>query len=168
MTYSLLTSLKDSDIPQLLSNHLLPEVSRFIDINEKKYFKYVTKTENVFYYKISENGKLIGSVHCEISGTVLYVSLLIFPEFQNNGFGTKVIKDIISGALSLRVTVISEPARKRAFSALFGVSALKGLNFDSIEISIDKTNLPSLRLFEKVGFIKTSVDGGLVNYTYIK
>lgn len=142
MTYSLLTSLKDFDIPQLLSNHLLPEVSRFIDINEKKYFKYVTKTENVFYYKISENGKLIGSVHCEISGTVLYVSLLIFPEFQNNGFGTKVIKDIISGALPL--------------------------SFDSIEVSIDKTNLPSLRLFEKVGFIKTSVDGGLVNYTYIK
>ncbi|MBQ7043611.1 MAG: GNAT family N-acetyltransferase [Clostridia bacterium] len=142
MTYSLLTSLNDSDIPQLLSNHLLPEVSLFIDINEKKYFKYVTKTENVFYYKISENGKLIGSVHCEISGTVLYVSLLIFPEFQNNGFGTKVIKDIISGTLPL--------------------------NFDSIEVSIDKTNLPSLRLFEKVGFIKTSVDGGLVNYTYIK
>lgn len=142
MTYSLLTSLNDSDIPQLLSNHLLPEVSRFIDINEKKYFKYVTKTENVFYYKISENGKLIGSVHCEISGTVLYVSLLIFPEFQNNGFGTKVIKDIISGTLPL--------------------------SFDSIEVSIDKTNLPSLRLFEKVGFIKTSVDGGLVNYTYTK
>lgn len=140
MTYSLLTSLKDSDIPQLLSNHLLPEVSRFIDINEKKYFKYVTKTENVFYYKISENGKLIGSVHCEISGTVLYVSLLIFPEFQNNGFGTKVIKDIISGALSL--------------------------NFDSIEVSIDKTNLPSLHLFEKVGFKATSADGGLINYTY--
>lgn len=111
MTYSLLTSLNDSDTPQLLSNHLLPEVSRFIDINEKKYFKYVTKTENVFYYKISENGKLIGSVHCEISGTVLYVSLLIFPEFQNNGFGTKVIKDIISGALSLSLASIQSKSQ---------------------------------------------------------
>ncbi len=140
MTYSLLTSLKDSDIPQLLSNHLLPEVSRFIDINEKKYFKYVTKAENVFYYKFSENGKLIGSVHCEISGTVLYVSLLIFPEFQNKGYETIVMQDIINGVLPL--------------------------DFDTIEVSIDKVNTPSLRLFEKVGFIKTCVDGELINYTY--
>lgn len=142
MTYSLLASLKDTDIPQLLSIHLLPEVSHFIDINEKKYFKYVTKTENVFYYKISENDKLIGSVHCEIADKTLYVSLLVFPEFQNNGYGTKIIKDIINGVLPL--------------------------DFDTIEVSIDKTNLPSLRLFEKVGFVKASVDGGLINYTYTK
>lgn len=142
MTYTLLTSTKDADIPQLLSNHLLPEVSRFISINKRKYFKFVTETENVFYYKILKNSTLVGSVHCEISGTALYVSLLIFPEFQNNGYGTKVIKDIIDGVLPL--------------------------NFDSIEVSIDKINLPSLRLFEKVGFAKSSVDGGLINYTYTK
>lgn len=142
MTYTLLTSLKDADIPQLLSVHSLPDVSRFIAINKKKYFKFVTETENVFYYKVYENSTLIGSVHCQTEGEILYISLLIFPEFQNNGYGTKVIKDIIDGVLPL--------------------------NFDSIEISIDKTNLPSLRLFEKVGFIKTSVDGGLINYTYTK
>ena len=140
MTYSLLASLKDTDIPKLLSIHLLPEVSRFISINKRKYFKYVTKTENVFYYKIFEDDTLIGSIHCEIADKKLFVSLLVFPEFQNKGYGTKIIKDVISGALPLE--------------------------FEAIEAAIDKNNLPSLRLFEKAGFTKASVDGGLISYTY--
>ena len=30
----------------------LPEISRFISIDKDNYFKYVTSTENVLYYKV--------------------------------------------------------------------------------------------------------------------
>lgn len=81
MTYTLLNSLKDPDIPRLLEIHSLPEIQCFIDINIKKYFKYVVKSENVFYYKIYDEGILVGSVHCELVGKTMYLSLLIFPEY---------------------------------------------------------------------------------------
>ena len=138
--FSQITSLKDPDIPRLLEVHMLPENLRFIEINEKKYFKYVTKSNNVFYYKIFDEGTLIGSIHCELSGKTMYLSLLIFPEHQNKGYGTKTLREVINGSFLL--------------------------NFETIEVSINNDNLPSLRLFEKVGFIRTSVDGGLINYIY--
>ena len=140
MTYTLLNSLKDPDIPRLLEIHSLPEIQCFIDINIKKYFKYVVKSENVFYYKIYDEDILVGSVHCELSGKTMYLSLLIFPEYQNNGYGTKALEDIISKKFPL--------------------------DFETIEVSINNDNFPSLYLFEKVGFIRTSVDGGLINYTF--
>lgn len=140
MTYTLLNSLKDPDIPRLLEIHSLPEIQCFIDINIKKYFKYVVKSENVFYYKIYDNNMLIGSVHCELSDKTMYLSLLISPEHHNKGYGTKVLKDIINKTIPL--------------------------DFECIEVSINDDNTPSLHLFEKVGFIRTSVDGGLINYKY--
>ena len=140
MTYTLLTSLKDTDIPILLEIHSLPEIKCFIDINTKKYFKYVTKSNNVFYYKIFDEDTLIGSIHCELSGKTMYISLLIFPEYQNKGYGTKTLREVINGNFLL--------------------------DFEAIEVSINNDNFPSLHLFEKVGFIRTSVDGGLVNYIY--
>lgn len=140
MTYTLLNSLKDLDIPRLLEIHSLPEIQCFIDINIKKYFKYVTKSNNVFYYKIFDADTLVGSVHCELSGKTMYLSLLIFPEHQNKGYGTKTLEDIISKKISL--------------------------DFETIEVAINDDNFPSLHLFEKVGFIRTSVDGGLINYTF--
>lgn len=140
MTYTLLTSLKDTDIPLLLEIHSLPEIKCFIDINTKKYFKYVTKSNNVFYYKIFDEDTLVGSIHCELSGKTMYISLLIFPEYQNKGYGTKTLREVINGSFLL--------------------------DFETIEVSINNDNLPSLRLFEKVGFIRTSVDGGLINYIY--
>ncbi|MBP3938442.1 MAG: GNAT family N-acetyltransferase [Clostridia bacterium] len=138
--FSQITSLKDPDIPRLLEVHMLPENLRFIEINEKKYFKYVTKSNNVFYYKIFDEGTLIGSIHCELSGKTMYISLLIFPEYQNKGYGTKTLREVINGNFLL--------------------------DFEAIEVSINNDNFPSLHLFEKVGFIRTSVDGGLVNYIY--
>ena len=140
MTYTLLNSLKDPDIPRLLEIHSLPEIQCFIDINIKKYFKYVVKSENVFYYKIYDEDILVGSVHCELVGKTMYLSLLIFPEYQNNGYGTKTLEDIISKKFPL--------------------------DFETIEVSINNDNFPSLHLFEKVGFIRTSVDGGLIKYTF--
>ena len=140
MTYTLLNSLKDPDIPRLLEIHSLPEIQCFIDINIKKYFKYVVKSENVFYYKIYDEGILVGSVHWELVGKTMYLSLLIFPEYQNNGYGTKTLEDIINKKFPL--------------------------DFETIEVSINNDNFPSLHLFEKFGFIRTSVDVGLINYTF--
>ena len=140
MTYTLLNSLKDPDIPRLLEIHSLPEIQCFIDINIKKYFKYVTKSNNVFYYKIYDEDILVGSVHCELDGRTMYLSLLIFPEYHNKGYGTKVLEDIINKKIPL--------------------------DFKTIEVSINNDNFPSLHLFEKVGFIRTSVDGGLIKYTF--
>ncbi len=140
MTYSQITSLKDADIPRLLEIHRQPEIQRFIEINEKKYFKYVTKSKNVFYYKIFDDDTLVGSVHCELSVKKMYLSLLISPDYQNRGYGTKTLEDIINGIFPL--------------------------DFETIEVAINNDNFPSLHLFEKVGFIRTSVDRGLVNYTF--
>ena len=141
MTYSQITSLKDTDIPRLLQIHMLPENLRFIEINKKEYFKYVTKSENVFYYKIFDADVLVGSVHCELcENKTMYLSLLIFPEHQNKGYGTKVLEDITNGILPL--------------------------DFEAIDVAINDDNFPSLHLFEKVGFIRTSVDGRLMNYSY--
>lgn len=44
MIFSQVTSIKDPDIPHLLKIHRLPEIRCFIDINERKYFKFVVKT----------------------------------------------------------------------------------------------------------------------------
>lgn len=140
MTYTLLNSLKDPDIPRLLEIHSLPEIQCFIDINIKKYFKYVVKSENVFYYKIYDEDILVGSVHCELDSRTMYLSLLILPEYHNKGYGTKALEDIINKKIPL--------------------------DFKTIEVSINNDNFPSLHLFEKVGFIRTSVDGGLINYTF--
>ncbi len=140
MTYAQITALKDADIPRLLEIHRQPEIQRFIEINEKKYFKYVTKSKNVFYYKIFDDDTLVGSVHCELSGKKMYLSLLVFPDYQNKGYGTKTLEDIIN----------------RIFP----------LDFETIEVAINNDNFPSLHLFEKVGFVRTSVDGGLINYSY--
>lgn len=142
MNYILLESIKDPDVSELLHIHLLPEISRFVSINEKKYFRYVVKSENVFYYKIFDNDILIGSVHCELSKKTMYLSLLVFPEFQGKGYGTKIIEQITNGILPL--------------------------DFENIEVSINNDNPSSLHIFEKVGFIKTSTDGGLINYIYTK
>lgn len=142
MNYVLIESLDDPDIPRLITIHNLPENSRYISINEKKYFKYVIKNESVCYYKIFKSNTLIGSIHCELSEKTMYLSLLVFPEFQGKGYGTKILEQIISGTLPL--------------------------DFENIEVSINDDNLPSLHIFEKVGFIKTSMDGGLINYIYTR
>ena len=140
MKFSQITSLKDPDISHLLDVHMSPEVSHFIDIDEKKYFKFIVENKNAFYYKIFDKDTLVGSVHCELSGKTMYLSLMIFPEYQNKDYGTKTLEDIISKKFSL--------------------------DFETIEVAINDDNFPSLHLFEKVGFIRTSVDGGLINYTF--
>lgn len=142
MKYIQITSIKDSDIPFLLSIHRLPETSRFISINEKKYFKYLTKTENVFYYKVFDAEKLVASVHCELSDKTLYLSLLVIPDFQNQGIGTAILTDIKNGVLPIE--------------------------FEKISVSIDEDNFASLQLFKKAGFLQTSKEDELIDFIYNK
>lgn len=70
------------------------------------------------------------------------MDILIFPEFQKSGLGTKVINDI----------------KKDIFN----------LSFKKIEVSIDENNSPSLRLFENAGFKFVSQEDELKNYEYLK
>ena len=139
--YKRIVSESDVDIPLLLKIYQQPSVSQFISISDN-YFSYVTNTENVYFYKIYENEKLIGAIHLEKNENLLYMDILIFPEFQRIGFATRVIKDIQNDIF--------------------------GLNYDRIEISIDESNIGSLKLFETAGFTFVSKEDELLNFVYEK
>ncbi|MBR6530999.1 MAG: GNAT family N-acetyltransferase [Clostridia bacterium] len=142
MKYIQITSIKDSDIPFLISVHRSPEISRFISINEKKYFKYVTEAENVFYYKVFDSERLVASVHCELEDTTLFLSLLVIPDFQRQGIGTAILSDIKNGVLPIA--------------------------FKKIYVSIDEDNSASLQLFKKAGFSQISKEDKLIDFIYNK
>ena len=139
LTYTRILTEDDSNIPHLLQIYQQPNVSQFISISDS-YFHYVTNTPNVYFYKVNENEKLIGAIHLEKNENLLYMDILIFPEFQKMGFATKVIKDIQNDIF--------------------------GLNYDRIEISIDESNIASLKLFENAGFTFVSKEDELLNYVY--
>lgn len=141
LQYIKLLSEEDSDIPQLLQIYKTPDVSRYLSISDH-YFHYVTSTKDVYYYKVYETGKLTGAIHLEKQGNVLFMDILVFPEFQNLGLGTRIIKDIKSDIFSL--------------------------NYETIEISIDERNTASIKLFENSGFTFVSKEWELLNYIYKK
>lgn len=141
LTYKRLLFEDDTDIPQLITIHQVPEISRYLSISDN-YFSYVTNTENVYFYKVYEDGELIGSTHIEKQGTTLFMDILVFPEFQRTGLGTKIVKDIQNDIF--------------------------GLNYERIEISIDERNTASLKLFENAGFIRVSKENELINFVYRK
>lgn len=139
LTYKRMRSEDDVDIPELTAMHQIPEIVRYLSISEN-YFRYVTNSENVYFYKVYDGGRLIGSTHLEKQGTTLFMDILVFPEFQRAGVGTKIVKDVQNDVF--------------------------GLRFERIEVSVDERNTASLRLFENEGFIRTSEDDGLIYYAY--
>lgn len=141
LRYIRISSENDIDVSKLIKIYRLPEISRFISISEN-YFNYVTNTENVYFYKIFHNETLVGAIHLEKCGDVLYMDILILPEFQRTGFGTRVIKDIQNDVF--------------------------GLRSHRIEISIDEKNIASIKLFEKVGFEFSSKEDELISCVYQK
>ncbi|MBQ9121612.1 MAG: GNAT family N-acetyltransferase [Clostridia bacterium] len=142
MNYVRMICENDIDIPRLSSILDLPEISRYISIDKTSYWHYVSSTENVYYFKAYEGGNLVGAIHCEVAGTVLYMDIMVFPEHQQKGVGTTILRDVQSGILPLP--------------------------FDRIEVSIDETNLASIKLFEKAGFRFVSKEDELLNYVYVK
>ena len=139
LTYTRMRSADDADIPLFLSIYQKPEIAQYISISNG-YFHYVTETDNVLFYKIYENGELIGSIHLETQEKLLYMDILVFPGFQRRGFGKRIVNDIQADVF--------------------------GLAYETIEISIDERNTASLRLFEAAGFLFTSKDDELMHYTY--
>ena len=139
LRYKRVLSEDDTDIFQLMQIYRMPDISRFLSVGNN-YFQYVTHTENVYFYKVYENEKLIGTIHLEKNENLLYMDILIFPEFQRMGFATNVIKDIQNDIF--------------------------GLNCERIEISIDKSNIASIKLFENAGFTFLSKEDELLNYVY--
>ena len=142
MNYRLLNCWDDSDIPFILSVYRLPPVSHFISIDEKHYWQYVTSTENVWFYKIFENDCFAATIHLELSDHVMYMSIVVFPEYQKNGIATKILHDIQAGKL--------------------------GIDFEKIRVSIDRRNIPSIRLFKAAGFVCAAEDGELLEFEYVK
>lgn len=139
LTYKRLLTEEDIDIPYLRKIYQLPEIARYISISEN-YFHYVTKTEDVFYYKVYDNDRFVGSIHLERQDAILYMDILVFPDIQRMGIGRNIVKDI----------------QKDRF----------GLNYEKIEISIDETNIASINLFEGAGFIRVSKEDELINFVY--
>jgi len=141
LTYRRMILADDPDILTLNTIFQTPAIRQYIHISEP-YFRYVTENEHVYFYKVYENDSLIGSIHLEKQETVLFMALVVFPEFQRRGIGTSIVNDI----------------QKDIF----------GLNYQRIEISIEEQNLASLRLFQKAGFVFTSKHEELIELVYDK
>ena len=138
MTYERITSEVDKDIPYLNTIFEMPQISRYISVDKENFWRYVTETENVFYYKVVDDGALVGAVQLELASDVLYMDIMVIPEFQRRGIGTSIIRDIQNGVLPL--------------------------SFERVEISIDESNIASIRLFEKMGFRFISKSDVLLKY----
>lgn len=142
MTYQSIVSITDPDIPYLISILKMPEIARFISIDQHNYWNYVTSTENVFYFKVYDGGKLVAATHCEVLNKTLYMDIMVIPPYQRKGVATHIVKDIQCGKLPL--------------------------DFEKIEVSIDETNEASIALFQKMGFVYVSKEDELRNYIYVK
>ena len=142
MTYCLLKKADDEDIPLILSVYKQPSISQFISIDEENYWKYITSTDNVYFYKIYKDDILVSTIHLESDNRVLYMSVVVFPEFQKQGIATTILKDIQTGNLEL--------------------------GFDKIQVSIDEKNIASIKLFESAEFVCVGKDEELWEYEYTK
>ena len=138
MTYERITSEVDKDIPYLNTILEMPQISRYISVDKANFWRYVMSTKNVFYYKVYDEDALVGAIQLELAGDVLYMDIMVIPEFQGRGIGTAIIRDIQNGVLSL--------------------------SFERIEISIDESNIASIKLFEKMGFRFISKSDVLLKY----
>lgn len=139
LTYEEMVLEDDPDIPALMAVYQTPDVARYLHISTN-YFRYVTGAENVHFYKVYHSGRLIGSIHLEQQGPTLFLSILVFPAFQQMGFGTKMLSDIQHNVFSL--------------------------DHQRIEVSIDEKNTASLQLFRKAGFVCTAKEDELLCFVY--
>ena len=141
LTYKKLLSASDSDITALESAYRAPDTARFLSISDS-YFNYVTTTDNVHFYKVYMSDTLVGALQLEIEGEVLFMSVLVFPEQQGRGIGTKIVSDVCNDNF--------------------------GLGFAKIEISVDRCNIASLKMFESFGFMPLGEENELINFVYQK
>ena len=81
-------------------------------------------------------------MHLELADGILYMSVVVFPEYQRQGYATIMLKDVQAGKF--------------------------GLDFNKIEVFVDEKNKASIELFESVGFVCTGKDEELFEYEYSK
>ena len=136
----LLKNTEDEELEIIKENYSKPSVERFVDINKDKFWNYVTETEDVYFYKAYIDDVLIGTVQCEVYDGILYLALVVFPEYHSKGIGTDIVKYIINGKT--------------------------GLNFNEICVSVDEKNTASIRLFRNAGFKCTGQEDELINFKY--
>lgn len=139
LIYDKIININDEHIPLIKEIHDKLEVSKYINISDN-YFNYVTTTEKVYFYKVFNKDVIIGTIHLEIYSEKLYMYILVFPEFQRLGYGTKILSDLKSKVL--------------------------GLEYKAIEVAVDENNIASLRLFENAGFVTISKEDELINLAY--
>ena len=140
LTFTMLESTGDKELEIIKENYDKPSVERFVEINKEKFWTYVTETENVYFYKIYKDAILVGTAQCELYDGILYLALVVFPEYQNKGIGSDIVKYIIDGRT--------------------------GLYFNKIQVSIDRKNTASMRIFQKAGFSRIGNDGGLIEFQH--
>ena len=126
----------DPDLDDLIRIHKEPSVSRYISISDN-YFNYITETEGVCYYKIITDGILAGGIHSEIHSKTMYLSVCIDEKYRRLGIAEKALKKIIS--------IIPSTVK-------------------TIEVCIEETNMPSICLFQKLGFQFAGQDNELILY----
>ena len=101
MIYRLIKNFDDEDIPTILRVYKQPSISQFISIDEESYWKYITSTDNVYFYKIYKDGVLVATIQLEVDNRVVYMSVVVFPEHQKQGIATTILKDIQAGKFEL-------------------------------------------------------------------
>ena len=74
----------DRDLTELIRIHSEPSAAKYISISDD-YFTYVVNTKDVVYYKILVDDKAVGGIHCEHSGSTLYLSICVDEEHRRLG-----------------------------------------------------------------------------------
>lgn len=126
----------DNDIAVLRELHSQPSVKKWLSIGDN-YFEYCTSTQNVQYIKILLSGAIIGGIHLERDNDIFYLSIFIASEYRQKGYARECIGYIID-------------------------KFTEGINF--IKVSIEEENIPSIKLFESLGFVFTDQEEELKNY----
>ena len=126
----------DSDIVILRELHNEPSVKKWLSIGDN-YFEYCTSTQNVQYIKILLSGVIIGGIHLERDNDILYLSIFIATEYRQKGYARECVGYIID-------------------------KFTEGINF--IKVSIEEENIPSIKLFESLGFVFADQEEELKNY----
>ncbi|HBN85015.1 MAG TPA: hypothetical protein DDZ89_14365 [Clostridiales bacterium] len=103
-------------------------VARWIHIDDwENYYNIFRDNPNYLILSAFKDHKLVGEVSIQIEAKEAYISLIIAPDLQGQGIGTKVLKEICTK------TLIKYP-------------------IDSIVAVISPLNKASIRCFEKAGF----------------
>lgn len=126
----------DPDLPGAEALHREPSVARYIHLSEA-YFSYVTETPEVVYYKIMAGQRLLGGIQAELEGDTLSLLVCVGEAYRRRGVAFSALRALLE---SLPETV------QRA------------------EAAVEAENLPSLRLFEKLGFRRCGWAEGTLTY----